>query len=165
MPEATIGRPRNPTLRRRRTDAVGARGQSGFALLEVVLGVALVSLMVAALAGALFTLIRVTDSTSERQRLQTELGNFAERLKAVPYTACAESADYESSAAYTAPSGATVSVVTIEYWERTPVGGGPGRWIATRCTDPVDDEGSQRLNVRGTQGDETLELQLVKAAR
>lgn len=150
-------RGRRPVLR--------SREQGGFALFEVVVGVALISLLFGALAGAVLMTIRVSGDTAERQRLQTELGNFAERLKAVPYTACAETSDYQTVAAYSPSPGSAVSISRIEYWERTSPGGGSGRWVTARCAAASADQGAQRLTIAGSRGDQALELQLVKGAR
>lgn len=70
--------------RSRRSDS----GQSGFTLLEAIVGLGLTSTVIIALAAGLLTSIRSSDAARSTQEMDAALSAFAETLKASPPADC-----------------------------------------------------------------------------
>jgi type II secretory pathway pseudopilin PulG len=64
------------------------RGQSGFTLLEAIVGMGLTSTVIIALAAGLLTSIRSSDAARSTQEMDAALSAFAENLKASPPAGC-----------------------------------------------------------------------------
>ncbi|MGI9576935.1 MAG: type IV pilus modification PilV family protein [Microthrixaceae bacterium] len=77
----------DPTRRARRFHGA-RRGQSGFTLLEAIVGMGLISTVIIALAAGLLTSIRSSDSARSTQELDAALSAFAEDLKSAPPPDC-----------------------------------------------------------------------------
>jgi prepilin-type N-terminal cleavage/methylation domain-containing protein len=142
--------------------ALGRRdGQAGFTLLEVVISVALVSLVVLGLATGFITLVRTNGSTYRQQQVDHAATNFAESLKAVQYQPCVPAGadpDYGAAPDLWAPSDdLQVEVVDVEYWD--PAEGD----FDDTCVGA--DAGAQRVTVRAEWRDRERQAQIVKRNR
>jgi prepilin-type N-terminal cleavage/methylation domain-containing protein len=147
--------------------AAPRRSQSGFSLVEILISLLLVGIVVLGLAAGLYTLIRTTNDTMNRQKVQLGLSNFGESLKAAPYRDCAEpdgnatvaahqSAYSAWSAAWTPPSGMTAGITKVEYWDPQT------RSFVGACADT--DHGAQRLTMTVTWRGRDGTAQIVKRA-
>lgn len=137
--------------------------QRAAGLVEALIVLGLVISVILGLIGGLLLVIRVSDTNSSRQELQLATGSYAEHLKASPYTPCADAAHYSALPGFDPPASITVSVQSVKYWDRQPVGGGVGAW-KDACT-PGEDFGAQLLEVLAESADRSYRLQLVKAIR
>jgi len=152
----------------RRTGGRGRRGeQAGFTLVEVLIALALAGVVVLGLASGLFTLIRTSNDTLQRQQIQVALGNFGESLKAAPYRACDDPAGNATAAAYQSAydawgvrwvprPGMGASIVKVEYWDPE------ARVFEPACDGP--DAGAQRLTLHVTWAGRGGKAQVVKRA-
>jgi type II secretory pathway pseudopilin PulG len=142
---------RSVTIGGRRRAARGcsprSRGavEGGFGLIEIVLTVAVVTVLAAVVLGGLRTSIRTSRLVDQRVRTDAVLANAADRLSASRFLRCPES---DGSGGYLAVAqGAAVSVgwpasaveiVDIDYWD--PALAGDEKWTesntieADRCT-------------------------------
>jgi type II secretory pathway pseudopilin PulG len=135
-------------------------GQSGLTLIEILISVALVSLVVIGLAAAFLTLVRTNDATYRQQQVDHAVTSYAESLKAVQYQPCVpagDDPDYGDAPDLWAPPGdLQVEVVDVEYWD--PV----GRDYDDDC---VGDAGTQLVTVRAEWRDHDRQAQIVKRNR
>lgn len=137
------------------------RGQAGLTLIEIIISVALVSMVVLGLATGFLTLIRTNSATYRQQQVDHAATNYAESLKAVQYEPCVPAgADPDYGAApdlWTPSDDLQVEVVDVEFWD-------PG------TSDYVDDctgadAGTQRVTVRAEWRDRERQAQIVKRNR
>lgn len=148
----------------RRVSGEKPRAQHGFALIEVLVSLALVGSVVLALVGALLMLVNTSNSTSDRQQIQLALAAMTENLIVAPYLPCPGGADVDAyNAAYAnwpsrwTPSrpGMQSKIVAVEYWDEDPSpvdGVDPGPSFQSTCPEndvgaPEPDQGAQRLTV------------------
>jgi type II secretory pathway pseudopilin PulG len=164
-----------------------ARGQAGLSLLESVITIALASVVVLTLAGAMFTLVSTSASTNQAQRLQSALTSYTESLKAdligpspalggeVPYRSCSDTSDpddpsvdpeklkirYKNASTWP-PAGSSfdgvVEITGVDFWKPQVVGSSIGSFQPT-C--PEEDGGAQRIWVKVSQGAESVSGQAV----
>ena len=146
--------PCRPALPRR------TRSAAGFTLVEVLVAVVLAGVVILTLAGALLTVVRATRSTSDRQELQLALGNYSERLKAIPYLECGDVPAYRATMLATTPPpvrpGTTVEIVRVRYWDPAT------RSYVAGCVSPAADGGTQRVTVRVEWQGRSVQGQIVK---
>ena len=159
-----VARPFTPCrpVRRSRCTRRSSREQSGSTLLEVIIAVALVSMVVLGLATAFITLMRINRANAEQQRVDHAVDNVAEQLKAVPYAATGNRLTaYTTALALPAPTSAepTVTVTQVECRVRST--------LATAATADVydgtcaTDGGTQRITVRGEWRGRSRQAQIV----
>lgn len=129
----------------------------GFTLVEVLITIALMSVAFVAILGSLGTLIATGSTHRAVTTGEVAVRDLAEFVKAddsVPYTAC----DAGPLAAYaqkvnddfTAPSGFTATVSSVDYWQGDALG-------TFNATCPAPDQGAQviRVSVTGGRGGRT----------
>lgn len=150
----------------RRRAAARGRGQGGFSLVEVLIALVLAGVVVLGLAAGLYTLIRTTRDTMERQQVEMALANFGEALKAAPYQPCdgpggasvgAYQDAYDAWGVRWIPRpGMDARIVAVRYWDRAT------RSFTDACG--AEDQGAQRFTLevewRGRDG----RAQIVKRA-
>lgn len=85
----------NSSLDVRRNSSV--RGQAGFGLIEVLVGIMVLTLTVGGVIAATFTSSRLSVVGNTEGRLNNAVTAYGEALKAIPYIDCATVADYEDS--------------------------------------------------------------------
>lgn len=78
-----------------RTRQESLRAQDGFSLLEVLIAMALISILVVALINGLLTSTQTDNATNENQHMNAALNSFGETLKDVTYKGCADAAWYQ----------------------------------------------------------------------
>lgn len=130
-------------------------------LVEILVVVAVIVPVVLAATLGLFTAVTTSEQTGARQEMQLTLSALADGLRTLdPYVACGTAAQYDA-AARTAPGLADITdatgdvgrVVRVEYWNQ-----GTGTYQAACTTDG----GAQRLVLRVTRGDRTVDGEVVK---
>ena len=140
------------------------RRQSGFGLLEALIGMVMVALLIGAGTTGLRTLQNTSRQANQVSRLDALLVASTEAVKRVPYVNCAEPAAYEASIAdsevlrvqseryvqSTASGTPVVSVIGVD--------GGPG------ClgTDTTGDMGLQKVRLKVTSNGNTRSATVTK---
>jgi prepilin-type N-terminal cleavage/methylation domain-containing protein len=125
-----------------------AAGDRGETLIEVLIAVAIMSVAVVAVVGALVTCVLVTDIHRKQAVAGGTARGYAEAIEnavaAGGYVPCAGAASYASPAGFATPAGYTKSVVagSLRYFSG-------GAW-QTSCTV---DTGLQRLTVQVASND------------
>ena len=158
-----------PRVARRRP-----RSQHGFALVEVVVSLALIGTIVLALAGALQMLVNNSRSTSERQQIQLALTAMTENLLVGPYLPCPDDADAAAyDAAYASwpdrwtptKPGMQARIVDVEYWDEQQLQGDGSERPDFGAQCPAIDQGAQRLTVEVSWQGRSATAQVVTTAR
>lgn len=130
-------------------------------LVEILVVVTVIVPVVLAATLGLFTAVTTSEQSGTRQQMQLTLSAFADGLRTLdPYVACGTAAQY-NTAARTAPGLADItdatgdvgSVVRVEYWDQAA-----GNYLSNCTTDG----GAQRLVLRVTRGDRTVDGEVVK---
>lgn len=144
-----------------------SRSQGGFSLVEVLISLLLAGVVVLGLASGLFTLIRSTNETMDRQQIHMALGNFGESLKAAPYRSCEDPANATVQAyqdaydawgvRWTPRSGMTARIVKVEYWDRAT-----RSYLDAAAACATADQGAQRLTLLVEWRDRDGRAQIVK---
>ena len=160
---ATDHRPRHPAHRR--------ADQRGFTLLEVLASIAVLAVLGAALTGALFALVRADGQQRSRAEAAVVARNFTDALDAAAYQDCATTSVYSpSGVGLTVPSGVTVTVNSVTYWNGTspPSTENPSdaQWATAFNATCPPDKGLQRItfSVSSTAGasDTTITRSVLK---
>lgn len=160
---ATDHRPRHPAHRR--------ADQRGFTLLEVLASIAVLAVLGAALTGALFALVRADGQQRSRAEAAVVARNFIDALDAAAYQDCATTSVYSpSGVGLTVPSGVTVTVNSVTYWNGTspPSTENPSdaQWATAFNATCPPDKGLQRItfSVSSTAGasDTTITRSVLK---
>lgn len=148
--------------RRRSAREAGEAGEAGETLVELLISVAIMSIAVVAIAGALATAVRVSDIHRKHATAQAAVRAFAEALQAQVarsdgYVACADEAAYDG--VFDPPDGFDADVVAVRYWSATS-----GTFVAT-----CDDVGLQLVTIEVASADrpvaETLDVVLRQPCR
>jgi Tfp pilus assembly protein FimT len=110
-------------------------GQSGFGLLEALIGMVMVMLLIGAGATGLQTLRRTSSGANNAARLDALLVGTGEAIKRTEYKSCAEAADYDA-----AVKAFEDTRLPAERIQQTASGGQPslqvdGVVLAPGCTD------------------------------
>ena len=157
------------------------RGQSGQSLVEAIIAMLLVGSIFLILAGALFTVIKVTTTNKNLQAIDTGLMTYGEILQTqVPYENCSSSTQtasiYQSNAEafitgggaeptkwrlpYTDGASMVTELTGLESWNTT-TGAFEDRGASFyKCVSP--DSGVQRVSYRITFGGVSRTGQVVK---
>ena len=158
-------------VRALRLRALERRDQRGLSLAEVLVTIAVISILFVAVAAGLTTSVKAGAATDQQQRLQAKLTSFTEGLRSldgVPgaYVACVPSpaaqvatpaeweTRYEAAASSPAIQSLTelgASVTDVTYWNGT----------GYSATCPATDLGSQLLTVEVADGDQSETGQVV----
>lgn len=152
----TAGR---PSVRAHRSvpPAVAARthtaDQRGVALVEVLLAMAIMSILFVTLALGMVTSVRASSTVNDHQRAETVLSAYAEALKQLEYQPCATAEQYEDAYEEYDPAGpgprATAEITGIDF-------GGAA------CSGTAPDGGTQTLNLRTEYKDIVAHGQITK---
>jgi prepilin-type N-terminal cleavage/methylation domain-containing protein len=98
-----------------------APDERGFSLLEVLIAIVIMSTVMVALMGALFTMTTASSLEQRTTAVGAELRRYADAVRNTEYVACADSDNipvtYNAPPNYTAPTGWTAEVKTIKLWE------------------------------------------------
>jgi prepilin-type N-terminal cleavage/methylation domain-containing protein len=129
--------------------ARAARSEAGVTLIEVMVTIAIMGIGFTALLACLAGTFTAGDQNRKVAVAQTVARKYADALSNATYVSCAVTTSY-ASALVSPPSGFTVAVTNVEYWN--------GDSTATFGTSPSTcttngDQGVQRLNLRVTQTD------------
>jgi type II secretory pathway pseudopilin PulG len=136
--------------------------ERGETLLELLIGLAIISIAVVAVIGGLVTSVLVSDIHRKQSTAGAAVRDYAENVEkyvaGTGYTACASPAAYAPGAVgFSAPSGYAASAVTVRYWSGTA-------WTAGSCTGPTD-VGLQQLTIQVASADTRATEQLVLVLR
>ena len=135
--------------------------EQGFSLVEVLITVVIVGIAFAAILGGMVTSIVVSDVHRKQASSDALARSAAEALKdqAVAYVPCAGPSAY-ASALPTAPSGYTVSIQSIRYWQWNLDPANQGTFEPT-CSP---DRGAELISIvaRSTDGRATETLEFIK---
>lgn len=144
-----------------RTDATTDRGNT---LVEVIVAVTLIAVAVVPMMVASWTLVRSSSQGRARARVETVLGNAADRVNRAP-----EQCDYAiyAQAAVLAEGWSTSQVTaTYEWYEPGASAQVQGTWHTGACPDGVRPDGLvQRVDIRVTSPDGAVSksIQVVKS--
>ncbi len=142
---------------------VRSHDDHGFLLVEVIISIALTSMVILALAVGLLTALRSSDAANHQQTLDSALSSASESIRSMPYptstSTCPTAQDYQDSYEAYVSSGlgwsdpdTVVTVDSIEHWD--PDTGGFGA-----C--PATDSLAHRLVLEVDVGLETARGQVV----
>lgn len=144
--------------------ALSRRGQSGFGLLEALIGMVMVMLLIGAGATGLQTLRRTSSGANNAARLDALLVGTGEAIKRTEYKSCAEAADYDA-----AVKAFEDTRLPAERIQQTASGGQPslqvdGVVLAPGCTDTSTrgDSGQQTVNFSASVGGSSRSASVVK---
>jgi len=146
----------------------GIDSEEGFSLAEILVTIAIVGITFTAILGGLMTSIRVSALQRTEATADTLARSAAEWVKDSVhnhYVGCADVGTY-SLAALPKPSGYSVVINKVEYWDgiAPPVGATYllASHIQTSCPSP--DRGLQRITIVATSadGDSTETVQILK---
>jgi type II secretory pathway pseudopilin PulG len=132
---------------------------SGETLLELLIGLAIMSIAVVAVMGGLLTSITVSDIHRKQSTAGAAVRDYAENVEkyvaGTGYTACAAPSAYApGTVGFSAPAGYAASAVTVRYWSGTA-------WTTGPCTDL----GLQELTVQVASSDTRASERLVLVLR
>jgi prepilin-type N-terminal cleavage/methylation domain-containing protein len=157
MQGTTLNAHRRLASSRDRSD--GHAGSAGFALVEVLVSMAILAIVGTAIAGGIYTLVRTDGQQQSRAEASVIARNYEDALEAGPYKDCAVPADYSAQTlGVTMPSTATLTVTGVAYWNGTapPTAQGPtdAQWATAFGATCSADKGLQRITykVRSTTG-------------
>lgn len=138
------------------------RSEAGLSLVEVLVTVSLLGIAIVTIVSGLGTASVASDHHRKQVTADTVVRSYAEvikqRTRGGGYRPCASASDYAvpASAGWAPPTGYSVSITKIEYWQA------PGA-LSTTC--PLD-QGAQRLSLqaRSSDGRDTEALQTIVRA-
>jgi len=147
---------------------MSSRSESGESLIETIIAIAVLGIAVTAILGSIATGIVTSVVNRDQTDANALLLRSAEVLKSPaavasngnPYVSCAQTADYNPTRGLTVPSGWTVTLTTIQYWNgsawRPRTGGADTCLGADGLVNTSDDEWSgsehlQKLTLTVTQ--------------
>jgi prepilin-type N-terminal cleavage/methylation domain-containing protein len=138
------------------------RSDAGFSLVEIVITIAIVGVTFSAILGGLFASITVSALQQKEATADTVARSAAEVVKASehnPYSNCAGAGHY-SLTGLSVPSGFSVTITNVEYWDGQPPAGG-GVVFPQNCSS---DHGMQRITISATSADgqATETVQVIK---
>lgn len=133
---------------------LGARGEEGTTLVELLVAVAILGIAFVAILGGMLTSVTASDVHRRQADGLALLTRQAEAVKAMAYVPCAGPAVYQALLAVT--SDYTVSVTAVAYLNT-------GAFVSTLTTCPASDSGIQRVSLKaqstsGTEGAETIDV-------
>ena len=151
---------------RRRPVRIGS--EEGFSLAEIVITIAIVGVTFAAILGGMMTAITVSSQHRKHATADTLARSAAEWVKDPvrnAYANCAGVNTYSISGV-SAPTGYSVSITSVEYWNGTAPNGAATYQptFASTCTSP--DAGLQRITITASapSGAATETVQILKRA-
>jgi len=121
-----------------------AQAEDGVTLVELIITVAIMSILFLVLLGGMGTAVIGSDYHRKQAISQAALASYVDAIRADTYVSCPLVASY-SGTGYTNPSGFTASTTSIEFWDSTT-----DTWEPT-C--PLTEGGLQRISVRVVSSD------------
>jgi prepilin-type N-terminal cleavage/methylation domain-containing protein len=140
------------------------RSDAGFSLVEIVITIAIVGVTFSAILGGLFASITVSALQQKEAAADTVARSAAEVVKDSghnPYRNCAPQGHY-SLTGLSVPSGFSVQITNVEYWDGQPVP--PGGAVGFQPNCPSSDAGIQRITIAAasSDGQATETVQVIK---
>jgi prepilin-type N-terminal cleavage/methylation domain-containing protein len=137
---------------------------AGFSLVEIIITIAIVGVTFSAILGGLFASITVSALQRTEATADTVARSAAEVVKDSehnPYFDCAGSGRY-SLTGLSVPSGFSVQITDVAYWDGSPVTAGYAVGFQPNC--PGSDHGIQRITISATSSDgqATETVQVIK---
>jgi prepilin-type N-terminal cleavage/methylation domain-containing protein len=137
---------------------------AGFSLVEIVITIAIVGVTFTAILGGLFASITVSALQRKEATADTIARSAAEVVKDSgqnAYANCAGPGAYPL-AGLSVPSGFSVSITNVAYWDGHPVPAGNTVQFVSAC--PGADPGMQRITISATSSDgqATETVQVIK---
>jgi type II secretory pathway pseudopilin PulG len=134
--------------------------ERGESLLELLIGLAIMSIAVVAVVGGLVSSIMASDIHRKQSTAGAAVRDYAENVEkyvaGTGYTSCASPSAYApGTVGFSAPAGYTASAVTMRYWSGTA-------WTAGSCSS---DLGLQQLTIQVASSDTRATEQLVLVLR
>jgi len=130
----------NPTLQRWRS---AAPGQAGSSLIEVLVAMAIISLVVFGVMAGFTSTAKISASVDQRAEVDSAVASISDRLTTMPYRACSTvaeaNADYIAWPAAHRPAGFTVEITAVSYLAAASTA-----YVATCGTD----QGAQLITLR-----------------
>jgi prepilin-type N-terminal cleavage/methylation domain-containing protein len=145
----------------------GLRTEAGFSLAEIVITIAIVGITFTAILGGMITAITVSSQHRKQATADTLVRSAAEWVKDPArnaYVNCAGANTYSLSGV-TVPSGYSVAISSVQYWNGTsPSGATYQPTFQSGCPSP--DPGLQRITISATapNGAATETVQILKRA-
>jgi prepilin-type N-terminal cleavage/methylation domain-containing protein len=138
------------------------RSDAGFSLVEIVITIAIVGVTFSAILGGLFASITVSALQQKEATADTVARSAAEVVKDSernPYSNCAGAGHY-SLTGLSVPSGFSVHITDVAYWDGQPPAGGA---VVFQSNCPSD-RGMQRITIAATSADgqATETVQVIK---
>ena len=139
------------------------RSDAGFSLVEIVITIAIVGVTFSAILGGLFASITVSALQRTEATADTVARSAAEVVKDSaqnPYQNCAGTGHY-SLTGVSVPSGFSVHITDVQYWDGAPVTAGYAVHFASTCPP---DRGIQQITIAATSADgqATETVQVIK---
>lgn len=128
------------------------RCDAGFSLVEILITIAIVGITFSAILGGLYSSITVSALQRKEATADTVARSAAEVVKDSehnPYNNCAGSGAY-SLTGLSVPSGFSVSITDVAYWDGQPPAGGA---VVFQSNCPSPDKGIQRITIAATSAD------------
>src|SRR4051812_16752640 len=93
-----------------------ARTTDGFTLVELLVTIAIMGIAFGAILGGLNGVFSSQQQHQELAVAETWLRRYAEQVDAATYVACATTSSYASALLPAPPTGYTVQVSSVDYW-------------------------------------------------
>ena len=142
------------------------RCDAGFSLVEIVITIAIVGVTFSAILGGLFASITVSALQRKEATADTVARSAAEVVKDSdhnPYSNCASAGHY-SLTGLSVPSGFSVAITKVEYWDGNGLPVTPGYAVGFQSNCPSQDHGIQRITIAASSSDgqATETVQVIK---
>jgi prepilin-type N-terminal cleavage/methylation domain-containing protein len=128
--------------------------EAGFSLAEILVTVVILGIAFAAILGGIITAVTVSDYHRKQATADTVARDAAESVKnsvGTVYVNCATPGSYTLPSA---PSGYTVTIATVEYWDGGAMSSGAAYAPTFVGTCPLaGDKGLQRITITAASGD------------
>lgn len=124
--------------------------QAGFSLIEVLAAMAIFMLVAVSIFTGVTVVIRSDSAQKGRSTVTVASRNYSDALADSAYVSCGTPADYSTETiGWTPPSGTSVSVTSVRYWNRSavPAASNPteAQWSAAFGATCGSDTGLQRI--------------------
>ena len=130
------------------------RAEEGFSLAEILVTIVIVGITFTALLGGLMTSITVSGFQQQVATADTVVrsaGEWAKDGVQNPYATTCPGNPYSLSG-LSVPSGFSVAIINVEYWDGVgPSSGAYSPAFTSSC--PTTDNGMQRITIRATSSD------------
>jgi prepilin-type N-terminal cleavage/methylation domain-containing protein len=149
----------------------GRDREGGFTITEVLVALVILGVAVVSIVGAMGTSIVLSDRHRQSVTADALVRTYAERLNKVNYVACAPATQSQYQAGPTGmnlpiPTGFTVSLVSIQYWNGDGNATTPPTFTSTRATCQANgDKGLQQITIQAKSNNNRGSQQLTVLKR